>query len=158
MISSLLSWNRWRAGKNWTADPTSDWIHNCSAISLAKGCAAPKGDHFTLQEKIAGTTCELTAHTCFPVPLLDTPYGHLRSAACMKGVWSWSSGLAPSQQLSFIQFYKWVNWGMDFPGSSAGKESACNAGDPGSIPGSGRSLGEGIGYSLQYSWTSWWLS
>ena len=37
-----------------------------------------------------------------------------------------------------------------FPGSSVGKES-CNAGDPGSIPGSGRSLGEGIGYPLQYS-------
>ena len=34
----------------------------------------------------------------------------------------------------------------------AGKESACNAGDPGSIPGSGRSTGEGIGYPLQYSW------
>ena len=32
------------------------------------------------------------------------------------------------------------------------KESACNAGDPGSIPGSGRSAGEGIGYQLQYSW------
>ena len=31
------------------------------------------------------------------------------------------------------------------------KESACNAGDPGSIPGSGRSAGEGIGYPLQYS-------
>ena len=41
-----------------------------------------------------------------------------------------------------------------FPGSSAGKESACNAGDPGLIPGSGRSLGEGIGYPLQYSWAS----
>ena len=39
-----------------------------------------------------------------------------------------------------------------FPGSSIGKESACNAGDPGSIPGSGRSPGEGIGYPLQYSW------
>ena len=39
-----------------------------------------------------------------------------------------------------------------FPGSSAGKESACNTGDPGSIPGSGRSPGEGIGYPLQYSW------
>ena len=37
---------------------------------------------------------------------------------------------------------------MGFPGSSAGKESACNAGDPGSIPGSGRSPGEGIGYPL----------
>ena len=40
---------------------------------------------------------------------------------------------------------------MSFPGSSAGKESACNAGDPSSIPGSGRSAGEGIGYPLQYS-------
>ena len=38
---------------------------------------------------------------------------------------------------------------------SAGKESACNAGDPGSIPGLGRSAAEGIGYSLLYSWTSW---
>ena len=38
-----------------------------------------------------------------------------------------------------------------FTGSSAGKESACNAGDPGSIPGLGRSAGEGIGYPLQYS-------
>ena len=38
-----------------------------------------------------------------------------------------------------------------FPGGSAGKESACNAGDPGSIPGSGRSLGEGIDYPLQCS-------
>ena len=39
-----------------------------------------------------------------------------------------------------------------FPGSSAGKESACNAGEPSSIPGSGRSPREGIGYPLQYSW------
>ena len=41
-----------------------------------------------------------------------------------------------------------------FPGSSAGKESACNAGDPSWIPGSGRSAGEGIGYPLQYSLVS----
>ena len=38
-----------------------------------------------------------------------------------------------------------------FPWGSAGKESACNAGDLGSIPGSGRSPGEGKGYPLQYS-------
>ena len=37
---------------------------------------------------------------------------------------------------------------------SVGKESTCNAGDPGSIPGLGRSAGEGLGYSLQYSWAS----
>ena len=43
---------------------------------------------------------------------------------------------------------------MGFPGGSDGKESACNAGDPGLIPGSGRSPGEGIGYPLQCSWAS----
>ena len=43
---------------------------------------------------------------------------------------------------------------MGFPDSSVGKESACNAGDPSSIPGSGRSTGEGLGYPLQYSWAS----
>ena len=43
---------------------------------------------------------------------------------------------------------------MGFPYSSVGEESACNAGDPGLIPGSGRSIGEGIGYPLQYSWAS----
>ena len=41
-----------------------------------------------------------------------------------------------------------------FPDSSVGIGSTCNAGDPGSIPGSGRSAGEGIGYPLQYSWAS----
>ena len=40
---------------------------------------------------------------------------------------------------------------MGFPRNSAGKESACNAGDPGSIPGSGRSPREGDGCPLQYS-------
>ena len=38
--------------------------------------------------------------------------------------------------------------------SSAGEQSACNAADPGSIPGLGRSPGEGLGYPLQYSWAS----
>ena len=40
------------------------------------------------------------------------------------------------------------------PYSSVGKESACDAGDTGSIPGSGRSCGKGLGYPLQYSWAS----
>ena len=42
----------------------------------------------------------------------------------------------------------------DFPGSSPGKESACNAGDAGSIPGLERSPGEWTGYPFQYSWAS----
>ena len=49
-----------------------------------------------------------------------------------------------------MKFYSYLG----FPGSSAGKESACNEGDPGSIPGSGRCPGEGIGYPLQYSCAS----
>ena len=43
---------------------------------------------------------------------------------------------------------------VGFPDSSVGQESTCNAGDSGSIPGSGTSAGEGIGYPLQYSWAS----
>ena len=57
-----------------------------------------------------------------------------------------------------------VSWG--FPGSLAGKEPACNAGDPSSIPGSERSPGEGTGNPLQYSYRlknltdrgAWWAT
>ena len=45
----------------------------------------------------------------------------------------------------------YLMWVQSFPGGSAGKESACNAGDLGSIPGLGRSPGEGEGYPLQFS-------
>ena len=59
----------------------------------------------------------------------------------------------------------WENWTVTckrikldhyvgFSDGSVGKESVCNAGDPSSIPGSGRSTGKGIGYPLQYSWAS----
>ena len=43
---------------------------------------------------------------------------------------------------------------LSFPDSSGSKEFAGNAGDPSSIPGSGKSAGEGTGYPLQYSWAS----
>ena len=48
-------------------------------------------------------------------------------------------------------FYIYVYPYMGFPGGSEDKASACNAGDPGSIPGLGRSPGEGNGNPLQYS-------
>ena len=61
--------------------------------------------------------------------------------------------MIPSSYPSFIStcFFSFL---LDFSCLSAGKESACNAGDPSSIPGVGRSPGEGIGYPLQYSWAS----
>ena len=43
---------------------------------------------------------------------------------------------------------------ISYPGSSDGKESTCNEGDPGSIPGLGRSAGDGLAYPLQYSLAS----
>ena len=50
--------------------------------------------------------------------------------------------------------YIYIHIYLGFPGGSDGKEYACNAGDLGSIPGLGRSPGEGKGYPLQYSWAS----
>ena len=67
-----------------------------------------------------------------PMVLLETPSNHIYISPFIRGGQGW--------------------WG--FCGSSAGKESTCNAGDPSLIPGSGRSTGEGIGYPLQYSWAS----
>ena len=62
-------------------------------------------------------------------------------------------------QWVIIHYYDYSFWSyfvlsLGVPDSSIGKESTCSAGDPGSIPGSGRSVGEGIGYPLQYSWAS----
>ena len=82
-------------------------------------------------------------------------------------VWPWS-GYFPfflpifhscmySFFLSLYTFHKYLLASflpLGFPDSSVGKESVYNAGDPSSIPGSGRSAGEGIGYPLQYSWVS----
>ena len=53
--------------------------------------------------------------------------------------------------LSFSEYLLCI---LGFPVSSVGKESACNTGDPGSIPGLGRFFGEGIGYPLHSSWAS----
>ena len=65
----------------------------------------------------------------------------------------WPSNSANSPQ-PFRIFSLRLVLSQSFPDSSVGKESASNAGDPGSIPGLGRSAGEGIGYPLQYSWAS----
>ena len=51
---------------------------------------------------------------------------------------------------------EYPSWG--FPDSSVGKESACHAGDPGLIPGPGRSAGEGIGYHSSILGLPLWLS
>ena len=62
----------------------------------------------------------------------------------------WLCGITDSVDMNLSRL--WETTGL--PCDSADKESACSAGDPGSIPGLGRSPGEGKGYPLQYSWAS----
>ena len=59
--------------------------------------------------------------------------------------------------LQHVGFFVWHAGSIGhkgFPESSVGKESTCNSGDFSSIPGLGKSTGEGIGYPFQYSWAS----
>ena len=62
--------------------------------------------------------------------------------------WMSKINISAQKDLSELIFY------LGFPDRSAGKESACNAGDSSSIPGSGRSPGKGIGSLHQYFWAS----
>ena len=67
--------------------------------------------------------------------------------------WFWNEKHKTKSFLSAPNIRPMVKF-LGFPCSSAGKESTCNAGDPGLIPGSGRSPREWIGYPFQYSWAS----
>ena len=66
----------------------------------------------------------------------------------------WQGCIASRAPMLFCWECEMVQPLLGFPDSSIGKESTCNAGDPSSIPGLGRSAGEGIGYPTQYSWAS----
>ena len=75
----------------------------------------------------------------------------LSSSLIISLVYSSQNEISGSKDMNYL----WLSsdfW--DLAGSSVGKESICNAGDPGSIPGSGRPPGKGIGYPLQHSWVS----
>ena len=86
---------------------------------------------------------------------LTTPYCLPNSLASLTHSTCWP-GLFAVQFLIPVteEYWQKLTHVQDFPDSSVGKESACNVGDRGLIPGSGRSPGEGIGYPLQHSWAS----
>ena len=62
--------------------------------------------------------------------------------------------ISDNYETKFILISSGVTIKLGFPGRPADKESTCSAGDPGSIPGLGRSATEGTGYPFQYSWAS----
>ena len=87
---------------------------------------------------------------------LDNPHEQRRLAGYRPWVWKsrtwWATQHSRAQHSKMNPLSSWVTQStMGFPGGSSGKESACNAGDLGSIPMLGRSCGEGNGYALQYS-------
>ena len=91
-----------------------------------------------------------------PLPFLipACTSGISRFMYCLSLAWRiLSITLLPCEMSTILitLFWQFPSLGLGFPNSSVGKESACNAGDPSSIPGSGRSPGEGKGYPLQYS-------
>ena len=67
----------------------------------------------------------------------------------------WTEFLEMYRRFSVVICFTHGSVYMRFPSDSDGKESARNAGDPGSIPGSGRSLGEQNGYTTHYSILAW---
>ena len=82
----------------------------------------------------------------------DPSFFQICIATVLVWVCCWSLLMGPISSLPCLQSILHIycrSWG--FPHSSVGKESAGNAGDPGSIPGSGRSAWEGKGYPFQYS-------
>ena len=95
---------------------------------------------------------------------VQSPVGELRPGMLSGTVKKIESKKRRTHNFCTEQFLKWqdsshtelsaVQTGISFSDSSVGKESGCNAGDPSSLPGSGRSIGEGIGYPFQYSWAS----
>ena len=104
--------------------PSPQGLCTCVRVAAAVLCTGVSTHSYMVQS-------EQPSHTC--VCYACVMYTHPRSS-------------------QFRWFTPTQRWG--FPDSPVAKDSTCNAGDPGSIPGLGRSVGEGVGYALQDSWAS----
>ena len=85
-------------------------------------------------------------------PVVDVTGDRSKVRCCKEQycIGTWNVGSMNQGKLEVVK-QEMARLNKGFPDSSVGKESTFNAGDPSSIPGLGRSIGEGIGYSLQYS-------
>ena len=113
--------------------------------------------HFLLQCMKVKIESEVTQS----YPALSDPMDCSAPGSSIHGIFQarvleWSA-IAFSENTYYLGLYKkkkLLSSVLGFPDSSVGKESTCNAGNPDSVPGLGRSPGEGIGYPLHYSWAS----
>ena len=133
----------------------------CLQSFLGSGCF-PKGQFFASGGQSVGVSASASV---FPMnvqgllPLGWTGWISLQFRGLSRVFFNTTAQSISSPVLSFLygptltSIHDHDYWKNHSPGSSAGKESSCHVGDPGSIPGSGRCTGEGIGYPLQY-----WIS
>ena len=101
-------------------------------------------------------SCSVVSDSLQNCKLQDTrlPYPSLSPGVCSNSCpLSWWCYLTISSFAAAFSFCR-QPFPLSFPRVSVGEESACNARDPGSVSGLGRSTGEAIGYPLQYSWAS----
>ena len=105
------------------------------------------------------STFVLAVPTAWKVPLSSCSLcpGLCTNVTLAERLFPWTLSLKQDplpQSIPLLGFMFLLSLETGFPDSSASKESTCNAGDPSLSPGLGRSPGEGIGYSFQYSWAS----
>ena len=126
------------------------FIHSFTSSGVFHVLIRQSSLHMLIHMLIHALIYPLCSHVCpFIHSSFRCPFGHqylfLPSFTPDSFIASFMHLFQDSLVRSFTQQF------MGFPGGSDCKESACNAGDLGSIPGSGRSFEEGIGYPLQYS-------
>ena len=136
---------------------------------LVGGCLLDQMDHI-MPENLFRTFIQIMHFTCCLSSSLSWNFCHLREkirkiftsteVICnsLDRKKSWDFWIGHYLAISLFSGFQFPNCKWDlvlsllgFPDRSVGKESTCNAGDPGSIPGLGRSPGERNGYPLQYS-------
>ena len=106
------------------------------------------------REKVRDRSCYVFAFffSC-PCSMQDLiPWPGTEPVPSVLGAWSLNHWMTREVPGAAVLAWAPFSAPSGVPGSSAGKEYTCNAGDPRLIPGSGRSPGEAIGYPFQYSW------
>ena len=122
----------------------SGWgfIHTSRVLAQAASAQRKERVHVCLITQARLTLCH---------PMDCTPPGFSVHGILQARILEWVA-IPFSRRPSQHRDWAWVSCIAGLPGGSAGRESACNVGDLGLIPGLKRSPGEGNGYPLQYSW------
>ena len=149
----LLSMGSHRVGHDW-----SDLAAAAASNSIGKNLQSPLWLYWLLVTWTTGSQLDLFGGIVklqitrsileFPIQYVSVWTKYCDSMKFPSGV----NAAGPKATLWKPLIWRHLSLFLSFPGDSDSKESAHNAGDMGSIPGSGRSPGEGNGYPLQYSW------